>query len=106
MNKLLKPFWEAYTPGGNLGDLPMNANEPSGEKLNSTKINNFFLEKVKQYCKIILDEDDCPSYNVTGCGIAGYCKQNEVCQNVPTTTSKVGFVCSCRYCNICGNCGK
>jgi len=92
MNKILKPFWEAFTPGGNLGDIPMNPNEPSGEKLDSTKINDFFLEKVQQYCRIILG-GDCPSYDVTGCGIAGYCKQNQVCQNVPTTTSKVGFVC-------------
>jgi len=93
MNKILKPFWEAFTPGGNLGDIPMNANEPSGEKLDSTKINDFFLEKVQQYCKIILGEDDCPFYDVTGCGIAGYCEQNEFCRNVPTTISKDGLVC-------------
>ena len=94
MNKLLKPFWEAFTPGGNLGDIPMNANEPSGEKLDSTKINDFFLEKVKQYCKIILGKVDCPSYEATGCGIAGHCDDDkEFCQNVPTTTSKFGFLC-------------
>jgi len=106
MNNLLKPFWEAFTPGGNLGDIPFKVDDPSGEKLNSTKINNFFLEKVKQYCKIILGKGNCPSYDVTGCGIAGYCRQeNEVCYNVPTTTSKLGFVCACP-CNICGHCSR
>ena len=101
LNHILKPFWEAFTPGGNLNDIPMNANQPSGEKLNSTKINNFFLEKVKQYCKIILGEDDCPSYDATGCGISGHCDDdNEHCQNVPTTTSKLGFLCIGSYLNI------
>ena len=93
MNNILKPFWETYTPGGNLGDIPMDVNDPSGQKLDSTKINNFFLEKVEQYCKIILGKDNCPSYNATGCGIAGYCPGGKVCRNVPTTTSKLGFVC-------------
>lgn len=63
MTEIFKPIFEPWNPDGNLGAIFAKAadDDDDDDKLDSTKINDFFMSKVKQYCNLILGME-CPSF--------------------------------------------
>ena len=61
-----------------LGDILYNPNDnqDTGEKLNGTRIQAFFIKKMYHYCKLILKWDDCGLYELSGCGLNSDCPPN------------------------------
>ena len=95
MTEIFKPIFEAWMPEGNLGTISAIAGDENSAKLNSTKINNFFLSKLEQYCDLILGNKDCPDFNNKGCGINDICPNGKVCVN--DDDSELGFQCRGKY---------
>ena len=91
MTEIFKPVFEAWMPEGNLGTISAIAGDENSAKLNSTKINNFFLSKLEQYCDLILGNKDCPDFDNKGCGINDICPNDKLCVN--DNNSELGFQC-------------
>ena len=88
MDKLFKkPEWHQ-----GIGNIPLTQGDDDGEKLNSTLIANFFLDKVQQYCKIVMGLATCPKEE-KGCGLNSLCPAGTDCVN---TGTRHGFICHSR----------
>ena len=51
-------------------------NDSMSEKLNGTRIQEFFIKKMYHYCKLVLGWDDCGLYELSGCGMNSDCPAN------------------------------
>merc|ERR1712200_177176 len=93
MTDIFKPVFEDWNPNGNLGTIPAKAGKANenGPKLNSTKINDFFLSKVEQYCELILRKKYCPYYDLSGCGIDHDCPIGKTCIEENTSSPSFGI---------------
>ena len=95
MTSLINPIWHLVIDGGNLGKIPFDANKPDGEKLDPAKIEEFFANKLEEYCQIVLDSTKCPVFKNKGCGLNSFCGENEdgivtICED---DNSEVGYKC-------------
>ena len=100
LSDLIDPYWKKWLHTdyeGNLGSIPVYESEPDGEKLNGTRINEFFEKKLGEYCKVILGYLDCPMYEAKGCGINSFCPiengQVASCIDDNDKDSKNGYKC-------------
>ena len=59
-----------------IGDILYDPNDSMSEKLNGTRIQEFFIKKMYHYCKLVLGWDDCGLYELSGCGINSDCPPN------------------------------
>ena len=96
MTSLINPIWHQWIEGGNLGKIPVVESTPDGEKLDPEKIEEFFAQKLKEYCQIVLNSAECPVYETKGCGLNSFCSENEngivtTCEN--DDNSEVGYKC-------------
>ena len=106
MTEIFKPIFESWMPDGNLGTISAIAGDENSAKLNSTKINNFFLSKLEQYCDLILGNKDCPDFENKGCGINDICPIGEKCVDVNPFVDlnfELGFQCV-KGCGFTDNC--
>ena len=106
MYQIFKPKWEDWSEHSNsgtsnIGDIPVDPNNPDGKKLNGTQIQAFFLKKQLHYCKIMMGWEDCSLYEMTGCGIASECPENTRCES--DENSPDGQVCVKCGCNVHGS---
>ena len=101
LDQIFKPKWEDWNQHSNADDIPVDPDNPDGEKLNGTRIKAFFFNKQLHYCKIILGWEDCSLYEFTGCGLSSECPENTRCE---TDESKPdGQVCVNCGCNTIGS---
>ena len=96
MTSLINPLWHLWIEGGNLGKIPVVESKPDGEKLDPAKIEEFFAQKLKEYCQIVLNSAECPVYESKGCGLNSFCGENEdgiltICED--DNNSEVGYKC-------------
>ena len=87
MTAIFKPLFEEWDPKGNLGALE----DGRGNKLNSTLINQFFLDMTKDYCNTILQKQNCPNFNPKGCGLDDICPLGRKCKD--DQTLQAGYKC-------------
>jgi len=95
MTSLINPIWHLWVEGGNLGKIPVDANKPDGEKLDPSKIEEFFANKLKEYCQIVLKSTKCPVFKNKGCGLNSFCgeSKNGIVTTCEDDNSKVGYKC-------------
>ena len=96
MTSLINPLWHLWITGGNLGKIPVDESKPDGEKLDPAKIEEFFAQKLEEYCQIVLNSAECPVYETKGCGLNSFCGENQngietTCEN--DDNSEVGYKC-------------
>ena len=96
MTSLINPLWHLWITGGNLGKIPVDESKPDGEKLDPAKIEEFFAQKLEEYCQIVLNSAECPVYETKGCGLNSFCGENEdgtvtICED--DEGSEVGYKC-------------